>query len=381
MLELPLFAAIPNWINAVKYVNLAGILAFALFGLFIWASINCAPKIRDYALSRIQKAVSQPLYFALTLIILFVMYIFFYFFSGNPVVEVLKYAFIGLASILLLVAAWVAFFSAAVGAISWVTFKEAVSQPLFLILVLVGLFALFMFLYIPYHTMGEDIKLVITQGLTLIKLMAIFLAVWTASFSVAEELEGKTALMILAKPVSRRQFILGKYAGVVFAVTLLFLILGFFFLNTVSYKVVFDAREGAKDIPTVMECARQVIKTLPSFALSFFETLILAAIAIAISTRLSLLPNLTICLAVYVIGHLAPMIVQSSFGENPFVAFVADLACAVLPVLEHFNMETNVAMDQPPSWWYVFWASVYAVLYSALALVFGLFLFEDRDLA
>jgi len=268
-----------------------------------------------------------------------------------------------------------------VGAISWVTFKEAVSQPLFLILTLVGLFALFIFLYIPYHTLGEDIKLVITQGLTLIKLMAVFLAVWTASFSVAEELEGKTALMILAKPVSRREFILGKYVGVVLAVTLIFLILGFFFLNTVSYKVVFDARESAKDIPSAWDCTRQVIATLPSFALSFFETMILAAIAIAISTRLSLLPNLTICLAVYVIGHLAPMIVQSSVGQIAFVAFVADLACAVLPVLEHFNMETNVAMDQPPTWWYVFCTAIYAVMYSGLAIVFGLFLFEDRDLA
>jgi len=268
-----------------------------------------------------------------------------------------------------------------IGPIAWVTFKEAVTQPLFLILVLLGLFALFFFIYIPYHTLGEDIKLVITQGLTLIKLVAVFLAVWTASFSVAEELEGKTALMILAKPVSRRQFVLGKYFGVVLAVTLIFLILGFFFLNTVSYKVVFDARENAKDLPSVWECTRVVLKTLPSFALSFFETMILAAIAIAISTRLSLLPNLTICLAVYVIGHLAPMIVQSSVGQIALVSFVADLACAFLPVLEHFNMETNVAMDQPPTWWYVFCTAIYALMYCTLALVFGLFLFEDRDLA
>jgi len=144
---------------------------------------------------------------------------------------------------------------------------------------------------------------------------------------------------------------------------------------------VFDARENAKDIPSVWDCTREVVKTLPSFTLSFFETLILAAIAIAVSTRLSLLPNLTICLAIYVIGHLAPMIVQSSVGQIALVAFVADLACAVLPVLEHFNMETNVAMDQPPTWWYVLCTAIYAVMYCGLALTLGLFLFEDRDLA
>ncbi|MDR1492926.1 MAG: ABC transporter permease [Planctomycetaceae bacterium] len=311
LLETSLFAAIPNWIRAVSYVDLVGIVLFIVFGIFVWLLRSFVPKV---------------------------------------------------------------------GAIAWVTFKEAIYQPLFLILVLVGLFALFMFLYIPYHTLGEDIKLVITQGLTLIKLMAVFLAVWTASFSVAEEIEGRTALMILAKPVSRRQFVFGKYVGVVLAVTLIFLILGFFFLNTVSYKVVFDARESAKDIPSVWDCTREVVKTIPSFTLSFFETLILAAIAIAISTRFSLLPNLTICLAIYVIGHLAPMIVQSSVGQIALVAFVADFACAILPVLEHFNMETNVAMDQPPTWWYVFCTALYAVMYCGLALTLGLFLFEDRDL-
>ncbi|MDR1383476.1 MAG: ABC transporter permease [Planctomycetaceae bacterium] len=295
-------------------------------------------------------------------------------------VTLVDFVEIGLFAVFGVLVLLLRFFVPKIGAIAWVTFKEAIYQPLFLILVLIGLFALFMFLYIPYHTLGEDIKLVITQGLTLIKLMAVFLAVWTASFSVAEELEGRTALMILAKPVSRRQFVFGKYVGVVLAVTLIFLILGFFFLNTISYKVVFDARESAKDIPSVWDCTREVIKTIPSFTLSFFETLILAAIAIAVSTRFSLLPNLTVCLAIYVIGHLAPMIVQSSVGQIALVAFVADLACAVLPVLEHFNMETNVAMDQPPTWWYVFCTAIYAVMYCGLALTLGLFLFEDRDL-
>ncbi|MDR0328849.1 MAG: hypothetical protein LBI05_11195, partial [Planctomycetaceae bacterium] len=124
-----------------------------------------------------------------------------------------------------------------VGAVAWVTAKEALFQPLFVILTLVGIFALFIFLLIPYNTLGEDIKLVITQGLTVVKLFAVFLAVWSASSTIADELERKTALMALSKPLSRTKFNLGKYAGVMIAVTLLFLILGTFFVNTVSYKL------------------------------------------------------------------------------------------------------------------------------------------------
>ncbi|MBR5627079.1 MAG: ABC transporter permease subunit, partial [Thermoguttaceae bacterium] len=108
-----------------------------------------------------------------------------------------------------------------VGAIAWVTAKETLLQPLFLILTLFGLFGLFVFPYLPYHTLGEDIKIVVSQGLVLIKLLAIFLAIWTASISIADEIEGKTALMILAKPVGRQRFVIGKYIGIMVAVTAL----------------------------------------------------------------------------------------------------------------------------------------------------------------
>ncbi len=268
-----------------------------------------------------------------------------------------------------------------VGAIAWVTAKEAVQQPLFLILTILGLFALFIFLFLPYNTLGEDIVMVITQGLTLVKLIAVFLAIWTASTSIADEIEGKTALMVLAKPVGRRSFIIGKFLGVMIAVTIIFLILGVFFTNTVSYKLVYDARESAKDVPSAAECLMKIVEILPGLALAYLETMILAAISVAISTRLSLLPNLTISFAIYILGHLVPQIVQSAVGQLPMVAFIGDLSCAVLPVLDYFSMETAIAMKRSLPWNYVFLASLYAVIYCLVALMVSLLLFEERDLA
>ena len=268
-----------------------------------------------------------------------------------------------------------------VGAVAWVTAKEALLQPLFVILALVGIFALFIFLLIPYNTLGEDIKLVITQGLTVVKLFAVFLAVWSASTTIADELEGKTALMALAKPLSRTKFVIGKYVGVMIAVTLLFLILGTFFANTVSYKLVYDARESSKDIPAAIECAEAVYNILPQLALAYLETVILAAIAIAISTRLPLLPNLTLVLLIYLLGNIVPVIVQSSVGQIPMVVFVANIVSVVLPCLDHFNMETAVAMGAVVPWVYVVYALCYAGLYCGAMLLVSLLLFEDRDLA
>jgi ABC-type transport system involved in multi-copper enzyme maturation permease subunit len=299
-------------------------------------------------------------------------------------IQGLKYIDLGAVAVFLLFGCAVLLIRHAlpkVGAVAWVTAKESLFQPLFVILVLVGIFALFVFLLIPYNTLGEDIKLVITQGLIVVTLFSVFLAVWSASSTIADELEGKTALMALAKPISRTKFIIGKYAGVMITVTLLFLILGAFFLNTVSYKVVYDARESSKDIPTAIECAEAVYAILPQMVLAYLETAILAAIAITISTRLPLLPNLALTLLVYLLGNIVPVIVQASADQMPMVVFAANIISVVLPCLEHFNMETAVAMGVTVPWGYVAWALLYAGLYCGAMLIVSLLLFEDRDLA
>ena len=227
--------------------------------------------------------------------------------------------------------------------IATATAKEAMSQPIYLLLLIVGVVALVAYIYIPYNTFGEDVKMLKTSGMTTIKVLAILVALWTASVSVAEEIDGRTALTILSKPVGRRQFILGKYLGILWPIVLLFIVLGLVFLFTVSYKVVYDAREAAKTAPQWQACYEEVVRIVPGLVLAFFEAAILAAISVAVSTRLSMLPNLVLCGSIYVLGHLAALIVKSSVGEIVFVRFVGRLIAIVLPVLDHFEIEGAIA--------------------------------------
>src|SRR3972149_2562935 len=128
-----------------------------------------------------------------------------------------------------------------VAAIGWTTSKEALSQPLFYVLLTIGVFGLILFPFVPYNTLGEDIKMVKDEGLTLIMVLSILLALWTASVSIADEIEGRTALTLLSKPISRREFIIGKFLGIIGPVAILFIVFGAFFLASISYKVVYDA--------------------------------------------------------------------------------------------------------------------------------------------
>ena len=268
-----------------------------------------------------------------------------------------------------------------ISAVAVTTAKEACTQPLYFVTMALGACALVLFVYIPYNTFGEDVKMLKDSSLTLIMVLSIVVALWTSSVSVADEIEGRTALTLLSKPISRRQFILGKYLGIIWPVVLMFVLLGVLFLVTVSYKVVYDARETSQATPGWQLCYFEMVRIVPGLILAFLETAMLASISVAISTRLSMLPNLIICASVYVLGHLGPLIVNSSAGKFEIVSFVGKLIAVVLPVLDHLNIQPAIAAGRSVPMDYLGWALLYALLYSSIAMLLALALFEDRDLA
>jgi len=269
-----------------------------------------------------------------------------------------------------------------IAAVALATAREVTVQPLFQIVAIVGAVALLVVIYIPGNTFGEDVKMLKSSDVTLIKILAVIVALWAASESVSGELEGRTAMTVLSKPIGRRQFLLGKFVGIVLPVALLFLILGAVFLLTVSYKVVYDARESAKLEPNWIECYQAMITSVPVLVLAFFEAVVLSALSVALSTRLMALAGLIVCCSVYVLGHLVPMLVASSAADSyGFINFTGQLFAAVLPVLDHFESEAAVATGTAIPMAYLAWAGVYCLLYSTVAMLVGLTLFEDRDLA
>jgi len=268
-----------------------------------------------------------------------------------------------------------------VSAIALSAAKSELSQPLPMILMIIVSLAILLFVFLPFHTLGEDIKLLKDCGVTLILIAATFQAVWSASTSVNEEIEGRTALTLLSKPIHRRSFIIGKILGVVWIVMLMFLVLGSVELLAVAYKPIYEARESSLDQPTWQVCHQEMLQTIPGLALAFFQSVVLGAFSVALGTRFSLLANFTICFSIYLLGHLTPTIVESAAGGLPLVEFFSQLISAVVPNLSHFSMEASIDADVSIPWSVIASVLVYTTIYGVAATLIGLLLFEDRDLA
>jgi ABC-type transport system involved in multi-copper enzyme maturation permease subunit len=223
----------------------------------------------------------------------------------------------------------------------------------------------------------------------------------------------------MSKPVNRRQFLLGKYLGILMACGAMSLILGLNLNAALLVMPEFDAinKDRAFD-PMPAQASTHFVpgfqKVVPpgpsrvlaegagtwfgeSFAhtwgilLGFGQVMILVAIATALATRLPFVVNLVVCLVIYFLGHLAPVIVrvteQTPGGSTgaELVGFLGNLFDVLLPALEFFNMGPAIIRETPldlgPFMIYVLTVTGYAILYTLIALVVGLLLFEYRDLA
>jgi ABC-type transport system involved in multi-copper enzyme maturation permease subunit len=270
--------------------------------------------------------------------------------------------------------------------IALATAKEAIRQPAFFVLAFLAGSSLVATIFVPYFTFGEDIKMYKDTGLTTISFAALLLALLTASSSVAEEIEGKTAITLLSKPINRRQFILGKFIGIELGVLVLFLLLGALFAGGVWYKTSYDLREAAGSADELAKRLAQVQQVLPGLALAFMEVTILTAVSVAISTRLPMLVNLVVTIAIFFLGHITPILVDAAQPQqsnaNALVKFMARLFQEVLPSLEFFNAGPSIATGALIPWvGYVLPALGYCVLYSGAALFLAFLLFENRDVA
>ncbi len=274
------------------------------------------------------------------------------------------------------------------------TFRETIRQPLYLLLIIVGSVLLALFTVIPYFTFGEDIKMLKDTGLAVILAAGALLAVLAASNSISEDIEDRTAITVLSKPVTRTQFIVGKFIGIVAAVALVCAILGIVFVGAVYYKVGYDVRENnyRPDGRMMTDIDRQqltqhriaeVTQVLPGLFLAFLEVVVLTALAVALATRFHLVVTAIVVATVFILGNLVPVIVYRGQQVEMFEPFLfwAQFLMVVLPPLEYLNVTPAIATGSHIPLAYVGAAVLYCCFYSGAALLLALLLFQDRDLA
>ncbi len=309
-------------------------------------------------------------------------------------------------------------------------FQESVRQPVYVVLLFVGMLLLVLNPSLAAYTLGDDNKLLIDLGLSTLAICGLLLAGFTAANVLSREIDRKSVLTVISKPVPRPSFILGKYFGVSAAVAVFFWILAIVFLLTVRHQVMNSTRSrfdgpvivfgllggglaiGASALanyfyrwvfPSTVTTALGFILTLAwglvllvnrywelqsplvdinpqmmlGLAMVFQSILIITAIAIACATRLGLVMTLLICVGAGLVGMVGEYFL-ASWVEVKGMTWMYPLY-VMLPNFQLFWPADALTQGLFISPGHFLTLSLYSLAMVGAILSFAVVLFQQRD--
>jgi ABC-type transport system involved in multi-copper enzyme maturation permease subunit len=243
------------------------------------------------------------------------------------------------------------------------TFKESARNKMFYLLVFFGIFFALSSKLISFLTLGDSLTVLKDTGLAAINFFCVLIAIFTGINLVYKEIEKRTVYNILSKPVSRDEFIIGKFLGL--ALTML-VALGS--MATIFFLFV-ALSGGGFDLRIILY-----------FFMLFLELLIIVAISLLFSSFTTPILSFIFTVSLYLIGHIL-------WTFNEFRTYLAIpvwktftlVMYYLLPNLDKFNIKNDVVLGSALNPWTILFSILYALAYILALLVVTILIFRKRE--
>jgi ABC-type transport system involved in multi-copper enzyme maturation permease subunit len=247
--------------------------------------------------------------------------------------------------------------------IAFNTFKEAIRDRILYLLLFFAASSIIFARVLALLTVGDRVKIVKDVGLASISLFGALMAILVGTGLVYKEIDKKTIFTLMAKPLYRHEFILGKFFGLVLT---LFIMLGamslIFLLLVFAHTFRFEPQ------------------LLLAIAFIFVELILVTAVAILFSSFSTPILSALFALSFYIIGHFSwslETLLKKMHGG--FGRIAGQVLYTLLPDLENFNFKTEVVygLSVPPAM--IGYALLYGALYTLFVLTLAIMVFRKRD--
>ncbi len=246
------------------------------------------------------------------------------------------------------------------------TFREAVRDRVLYNLIFFALLMAASSVLVGQITINVGRQVVINLGLTAVSLFGLAIAIFLGIGLVAKEIDKKTLYTLLSRPVRRWEFIVGKFAGL--SLTLI--------VNTVLMAV------GVLGALLYVTHGFTWPDTYVLVAIYFIvlQFIVVTAIALLFSSFSSPILSAVFALATFVIGTFAEDLRAFAQMTRPPARWLAIGLAHLVPNFAALNVITPVAHGEPVAAGLVLFNTVYALLYSLVAVSAAVIIFEYRDL-
>ncbi len=245
------------------------------------------------------------------------------------------------------------------------TFRETIRNKV--LLHLFGFAAAMMALgwVVSNWSLGEPGKIISDIGLSVTTLAGVAIALFSGIVLVWGEVEHRTILPILAKPLPRREYVIGKFFGFASAVSLVYA-----GMNLLLILLLTVVGEGAS------------MKILSAVYLSWWEVLIVTALALLFSSFSSPTLSALFTIMLFIAGRFSNDI-RLYVADNPlaYSRWILESVYAILPHFGAFNIRLEAVHNLPISAERILVPSLYGAIYCIAILTVAVLVFRKRDLA
>jgi Cu-processing system permease protein len=243
------------------------------------------------------------------------------------------------------------------------TFRESLRDRVLITLIIFAVLVMGGARVIQPLALGEEAKIIKDLGLSAITLFSVLIAVLVGGRIVYREIEKRTIYVMLAKPVRRWEFILGKYLGLMAV-----LVVSLAVMTAAFYVILLILGVGAP------------LYLLLAVLMTLFELAILTAVAVLFSTFSTPITGAVFTFAVYFVGHLTrDLRLLAAMSPSPVVKAVSYFSYYVLPNLSNFNIRPEVVYGAVLDPYALLLSGAYAVVYTATLLLLAVVVFNRRE--
>ncbi len=246
------------------------------------------------------------------------------------------------------------------------TFREAVRDRVLYNLIAFAVLITGTSVLVGQISIDIEKLVVMNLGLTAVSLFGLVIAIFIGIGLVSKEIDKRTLYTILARPVRRWEFILGKFWGLVGT-----LVVNTFFMAIAIFAALLYVAHHFEKTDAYLLVALYFI---------VLEFVVITALALLFSSFSSPLLSAIFAFALYVIGTFAEDLRGFAAVSHGLTRWVATAAAYVVPNFASLNVISSVPHAQPVAGSLVLYNSLYAMLYAAAALCGAMLIFEYRDL-
>ena len=262
-------------------------------------------------------------------------------------------------------------------AIVFTTFKEIRRQPSIWIIFIAGILLTLALPTLTVFAIGEEKNLLFSLGISTFELGGLIIAIFGALKAISAEIDNKTILVLMSKPVSRTSLILGKFGGVSLTIFLfhllisIALIISFYFWHSIQGVNGTNLYQNA-GFSGIFNLEAPYILT--SAYMLLLQNLILTSALITGSVFLPIIGNSILGIFLFFIGHLNDWL-DYVFNDVYIVSSIVN----VLPDFQIFDITGFFRGQIAIPFSYLVAGTLACVLYSTLFLLPGIWILNRRD--